>query len=160
MLADPLACADYFRGVRRRTIAAAQTLPPGAMDWAPRPGEFTAGDLLRHLAEAQRMYLRAYQGEGWHYAGHDRSLAPDKAAAVGLLEERQREFDAALRATDPQHLNTSRGDLAGRPLSGWRILMMLVEHEVHHRSQLTGYLTALGVQPPHIFGVGVEELPS
>ncbi len=160
MLSDPALFADYFAGVRRRTLAVAAALPEKAMDWAPREGEFTAGDILRHLAGAQRMYLGAFRGEGWHFPGHARSLAPDKAAALRLLEERQRAFDADLRVMPAAALRARQPDLAGRTLSAWRILMMLVEHEIHHRSQLTGYLSALGVASPHLFGVGVEDLPT
>lgn len=160
MLTDPALFADYFGGIRRRTLAVARALPEDLMDWRPRAGEFTAGDLLRHLAGVQRMYLGAFRGEEWRYPGHDRSLAPDRASALSLLEEAQREFDAALRATSAEALKARRTDLAGRPFSAWRLLMMLVEHEVHHRSQLSSYLSELGVAPPHLFGVGVEELPA
>lgn len=104
MISDAGLFADYFAGVRRRTLSAARALPDEAMDWGPRPGEFTAGDILRHLAAAQRMYLSAFRGEGWRYPGHDRSLAPDRAAALVLLEDRQRELDALL----PQPSSLSR----------------------------------------------------
>lgn len=160
MLTSLIQFADYFAGVRRRTLVVASALPENAVDWAPRSGEFTAGDILRHLAAAQLMYLGAFFGKGWHYPGHRRHLAPDKAAAVHLLEERQREFDVALRSTSTEALSSQRADLAGRPLSAWRIVMMLVEHEIHHRSQLDTYLSELGILPPHLFGAGVEELPS
>jgi uncharacterized damage-inducible protein DinB len=36
--------------------------------------------------------------------------------------------------------------------------MAMTEHEIHHRSQLAMYLLLLGVKPPHIYGLGVEEL--
>lgn len=159
MISDAGLFADYFAGVRRRTLSAARALPDEAMDWSPRPGEFTAGDILRHLAAAQRMYLSAFRGEGWRYPGHDRSLAPDRAAALVLLEDRQRELDVLLRDTPAQALRARHPDLAGRPFSAWRLLLMMVEHEVHHRSQLDCYLSQLGVVPPHLFGLGVEELP-
>lgn len=160
MLTDLVSFADYFDGVRRRTMVVAAALPDGAVDWAPREGEFTAGDILRHLAASQRMYLGVFLGEGWHYPGHARPLAPNKAAILGLMEERQREFDAALRAAPPAALCARRADLRGRSFSAWRALMMLVEHEVHHRSQLDSYLSELGVVPPQLYGVGVEELPA
>jgi uncharacterized damage-inducible protein DinB len=34
----------------------------------------------------------------------------------------------------------------------------MTEHEVHHRSQLASYLTWMGVEPPDIFGLGVEDV--
>ena len=36
-------------------------------------------------------------------------------------------------------------------LSGWRILMMLLEHEVHHRSQIDTYSGLEGWDVPQIY---------
>ncbi len=160
MISDAGLFADYFGGVRRRTLVVAKALPEDAMDWSPMAGEFTAGDILRHLAGAQQMYWNAFLGEGWRYPGHDRALASDKSSALALLEGRQRELDALLRDTPAQVLRMRHPDLAGRPFSAWRLLLMMVEHEVHHRSQLDCYLSQLGVTPPHLFGAGVEDLPA
>jgi len=40
----------------------------------------------------------------------------------------------------------------------WRLLLAMVEHEVHHRSQLASYLTWMGLEAPDIFGLGVEDV--
>jgi uncharacterized damage-inducible protein DinB len=34
----------------------------------------------------------------------------------------------------------------------------MVEHEVHHRSQLAAYLTQMGVEPPQIYGLTIEDI--
>jgi uncharacterized damage-inducible protein DinB len=36
--------------------------------------------------------------------------------------------------------------------------MAMVEHEIHHRSQIAMYLSLMGVPPPHIYGLGVEDV--
>jgi uncharacterized damage-inducible protein DinB len=36
--------------------------------------------------------------------------------------------------------------------------MAMIEHEIHHRSQLAVYLSLLGVEPPQIYGLGVEDV--
>ena len=43
-------------------------------------------------------------------------------------------------------------------LSGWRILMMLVEHEVHHRSQIDTYAGMQGWDVPQIYGRTREQI--
>ena len=43
-------------------------------------------------------------------------------------------------------------------LAGWRVLMMLVEHEVHHRSQIDTYAGLNRWSPPDIFGMSAEGL--
>ncbi len=45
-----------------------------------------------------------------------------------------------------------------RPVRAWRLLLAMVEHEVHHRSQLASYLTWMGLEAPDIFGLGVEDV--
>ena len=40
---------DYFERVRERTKRVAAVIPPEHLEWAPRPGAFSFGDLLRHL---------------------------------------------------------------------------------------------------------------
>ena len=44
------------------------------------------------------------------------------------------------------------------PLSGWRILMMMTEHEVHHRSQIDAYAGLQGWPVPDIFDRSAESV--
>jgi uncharacterized damage-inducible protein DinB len=47
---------------------------------------------------------------------------------------------------------------AARPVRAWRLLLAMVVHEVHHRSQLASYLTWMGLEAPDTFGLGVEDV--
>ena len=49
-------------------------------------------------------------------------------------------------------------DTPGRALSGWRLLMMMLEHEVHHRSQIDTYAGLEGWPVPDIFGRSAESI--
>jgi uncharacterized damage-inducible protein DinB len=49
-------------------------------------------------------------------------------------------------------------DTPGSTLSGGRILMMLIEHEVHHRSQIDGYAGLQGWPVPDIFNRSAERI--
>lgn len=53
-----------------------------------------------------------------------------------------------LQALDDARLQQPLADLDGRPQKAWVFLMMMVEHEIHHRSQLDCYLAEAGVEPP------------
>ena len=45
-------------------------------------------------------------------------------------------------------------------IEAWRRVMGgLIEHEVHHRSQLCEYLSANGIEPPPLYGLHAEDLP-
>ena len=45
-------------------------------------------------------------------------------------------------------------------LSGWRLLMMMTEHDIHHRSQIDTYAGLNGWDVPHIYGRSAEHINS
>lgn len=45
-------------------------------------------------------------------------------------------------------------------LSGWRVLMMMVEHDIHHRSQIDTYAGVNGWPVPDIYGRSAETIGS
>ena len=47
---------------------------------------------------------------------------------------------------------------AGNPITTWKWLRAMCEHEIHHRGQLYTYLGVLGVETPPLFGLTSEEL--
>ncbi|MCP4356861.1 MAG: DinB family protein, partial [Chloroflexi bacterium] len=63
-----------------------------------------------------------------------------------------------LRTLSDTELYQSRPTLNSRPVKAWRLLMAMVEHEVHHRSQLAVYLALMGVESPQIYGLGIEDI--
>ena len=152
--------ADYFDGVRRRTVGFVRTVPPDMIDWAPKPGEYTCGDIVRHLAASEAMFTGVVTDGVWRYGGHDRALAASLDDTLALLEARHAAARRALAAAPHGALAEERPALepGGRPIRGWRVLMAMCEHEVHHRSQLASYLTVMGVEAPDVFGLGVEDV--
>jgi uncharacterized damage-inducible protein DinB len=46
----------------------------------------------------------------------------------------------------------------GAPITVWKWMRAMVEHEIHHRSQLYVYLGMIGVATPPIFGLTSEEV--
>src|SRR5687768_7507078 len=55
----------YFEGVRRRTWTAVDLVTPALLEWRPRAGEFTCGDIVRHLAGAERFYVTKVLDDRW-----------------------------------------------------------------------------------------------
>jgi uncharacterized damage-inducible protein DinB len=150
--------ADYFAGIRRRTLAFARTIPADRLGWSPRPGEFTCGELVRHLAAAEQMFVGAVVEGRWRYPGHAHDPAQPLGALIAELEAGHAAALQRLRALDDAALAQPRPTLNGPPAKAWRLLMALVEHEIHHRSQLALYLALMGVEPPQIYGLGVEDV--
>ena len=149
--------ARYWDGVRRRTWAAVDRVGPELLDWAPRPGEMTCGEIVRHLAGAERFFMTKVV-EDRFTEDLDPGPALGHAETRARLESVHREEMARLAGLDDGALASPRRDLDGAAVKAWRFLMAMVEHEVHHRSQLDRHLALAGVEPPQIFGRRMEDV--
>lgn len=151
------ALIEYTSNGQGRTYSVIERIEDAHLLWRPAPGEFTTGELVIHILNARLMNLKAIQTGRIRYPGH--VLAPGATAAdVRRLALRTGKktvavlLDADLEAIIPNS--------AGPPFPAWRrVLGGLIEHETHHRSQLCSYLSALGAEPPGLFGLRVEDLP-
>jgi uncharacterized damage-inducible protein DinB len=149
---------DYFGSIRRRTVNYVRTLPPEQMEWAPKVGELSCGEIVRHLAAAEQMFVGAAVEGQWLYPGHEREAQNSLEALIARLETGHAAAMSRLRNMSDAELSQSRPTLNGPPVKAWRLLLAMVEHEVHHRSQLAVYLALMGVEPPQIYGLGVEDV--
>ena len=79
---------------------------------------------------------------------------------VPELEASALELVSGLRQTPDDWLQRRVAAIDGSDatLSGWRALMNLVEHEVHHRSQVDTYAGLNGWNVPQIFNRTAEEV--
>ena len=147
----------YVGSVHARTHEALGLLGDGALAWRPAAAEFSTGELVMHIIHTRLMNLDAIQQKRQRYRGHEvpagttaqdlrkLSLRSGKKVIAGLVDA-----DFALPVP-----NTSSGSSPA-----WqRVVAGFIEHEVHHRSQLCSYLTAMGIEPPALYGLHAEELP-
>ena len=158
MISSVQAFINYFASVRRRTLTYVRTIPADQVDWSPKPGELTCGDLVRHVASAERMFTTVALGGAWHDGGHHADGARTLQDAIQHLEQTHSEATAALQKMSDADLDEPRPSLQGPPAKAWRWLMAMVEHEVHHRSQIATYLALMGVEPPQIYGLKIEDI--
>jgi uncharacterized damage-inducible protein DinB len=149
---------DYFDGIRRRTLHFIDAIPADRIDWFPSDGEFSFGDLIRHLAASEAMFIGASVNGKWRYAGHKIQEKQERDVAITLLKSTHQEAMKKLGILSDSVLHESRPSLTGQEVKTWRLLMAMVEHEVHHRSQIAMYLTLIKIKPPHIYGLGVEDV--
>jgi uncharacterized damage-inducible protein DinB len=148
----------YFESVRRRTLNFCGAVPESQIDWAPRPGEFTCGDIVRHLAASEQMFAMVALTGRWFYPGHERGLGADLRGALAYLDASHTSAVASLGAMSDEALADSREVIRGRPIKIWRVLMLMAEHEIHHRSQIGSYLSLMGVESPQLYGLHLEEV--
>jgi len=147
----------YFEGIRRRTWLAVDRVTPELLDWSPKAGELTCGEIVQHLAGAERFFVTRVAEDCWTgdlEPGPRLGLEAARARLAAVHEAEMRR----LRALPDARLQAPLTDLEGARVTAWRFLMAMVEHEVHHRSQLDSYLTLAGAEPPQLYGYRYEEV--
>jgi len=150
---------SYFASVRRRTRAVAECIPEERLEWAPAPGRFTSGDLVRHIAASERwMWAENVVGRPSRYPGHGAELASGKEAVLRYLEKMHAEALALFGGLTPDDLRGSCRTVGGVDLTVWRWLRLMVEHEIHHRGQLYEVLALAGVDTPPLYGLTESEV--
>src|SRR3954452_2421340 len=113
MITDIPSFIGYFDGIRRRTLHFARTLPPDQLDWAPSPVEFTCGDLIRHLAAGEQMFVGAVAGGRWFYPGHAGAPGDTLDSLLAALEASHAAAMAQLRTVPDSALRAPRASLDG-----------------------------------------------
>ena len=137
----------------------ARCIPPDKIDWTYASGKFTLGDILRHLAVAERyMWAENVQGRPARYTTHGKELADgyeNVIAFVDRLHSESMEIFARLTDEDLQRKCKTPDDA---PITTWKWLRLMPEHEIHHRGQIYLYLAMLGVKTPPLYGLTSEEV--
>lgn len=149
----------WFEAVNRRAMRDVGALPDAADGWRPPAGEgenaWDINTLVGHMASSRLYFASAYRGEGWltppppdvsRREAWLPALAGSMAALRGALEATP---DAWLARKVPMI------DTEGA-ISGWRLLLMMAEHDIHHRSQIDTYAGLNGWDVPQIYGRTAE----
>lgn len=151
----------YFEGVNRRAIRDIAALPPEADGWTPATGDgenaWSINKLIGHMAGSRLYFASAYCGTGW--------ISPpppdvsSRAKWLPALESGYAEFRAKLEGTPDSWLER-RIDMidSDATLPGWRLLLMMMEHDIHHRSQIDTYAGINGWDVPQIYNRSAETI--
>lgn len=150
---------EYWESVFGRTTRLLRRVPPDKIEWSHSPGRWTIGDIARHLVNIERdMYAETVAGRPSRYAGHGREYADGFAAVMAFRDDRHAESTAIFAALTPERLAGKSMTPDRTPITTWKWLRAMVEHEAHHRGQLYLMLGMLGVQTPPIYGLTEEEV--
>ncbi len=150
---------DYFDKVHQRTTRVVKCIPPNKIDWSFRDGKFTLGDLARHIAAANRyIFAETIQGKPSRYAGCGKELAPSFDDILAFTERLHRECVEIFSRITPVELNGKCTTPDGAPITTWKWMRSMVEHEIHHRGQIYIYLALLEVPSPPLYGLTSEQV--
>jgi uncharacterized damage-inducible protein DinB len=150
---------DYFGKIRQRTMRVVACIPPDKIEWRAAPDKFTLGDLARHIAATERnVFVECACGGCNRYAGCGRELVEGRDEVVRFMERMHNESMNMLAQLSDDQLQRKCQSADGTPMTTWKLLRSMVEHEVHHRGELYAYLGVLGIRVPPLFGLTSEQL--
>ena len=150
---------DYYAKIRERTRRVVALIPPDRLEWAPREGAWSFGDLVRHLGAIERwMFAENVSGRPSRYPGHGRELADGYEAVLAYFDQMHREAMEIFAALTPEALQARCTTPGGASMPAWKWLRAMVEHEIHHRGQIYLMLGLIGVPTPPLYGLTSEEV--
>src|SRR5262249_15172734 len=123
---------QYFGNIRERTLRVARCIPPDRIDWAPRDGQFTLGDFLRHLAVTERyMWAETVNGRQSRYTSHGKEFGATLDEVMALMERLHAESLPLFTKLSDQDLQKKCKTPGGTEISTWKWLRAMTEHEAH-----------------------------
>ncbi len=153
----------YFEGVNRRAMRDVAALPPQAEGWKPDTGEgekaWSINTLVGHMCGSRLYFASAYLANGWISPP-----PPDVSSRDRWVPALQASFDQfrdLLAGTPAAYLERRVAMIdSDGALAGWRILLMMMEHDIHHRSQIDTYAGLNGWDVPQIYNRSAETIGS
>src|SRR5436309_632369 len=135
MLASVDAFLRYFETVHRRTVRDVAALPSEGATWRA-PGDlgeglWSLGEIVGHLAASRHLFTGAFAGDGWHVPEPEPGFDPRQQATwVQALESSLARIQQRLAGAPADWLErrVESMDHAAQ-IQGWRVLLLLVEHE-------------------------------
>jgi len=150
-----LELAEWSRAVRESSLKRLRAVPAGSENWRPVANAMSFGDLAHHIVEADEWLFRKLEA---------RTLAPivGHAGAVTITAREQyldllreieqvgtRRSQLIARLTDEQLRERVEDRRFGGEVTVWWILVRgNIDHEIHHRGQISAYLRMAGINAP------------
>ncbi|MDC8103466.1 MULTISPECIES: DinB family protein [Chryseobacterium] len=150
---------DYYEKVRSRTLRLLEVIQPEHLDFSYKPGKFTVGDQIRHIAAIERyMYGETIAGRRSAYQGCGKELADGYDNILKYFNEMHRQTIDIISRLSDEDLYKKCLTPANQEITIWKWLRAMLEHEIHHRGELYIYLNLLDVKTPQIYGFSAEEV--
>lgn len=162
-------CAPYVAEMEQEAAATRkllERLPPDRLTWTPHPKSQTLGQLAMHVASTPAIVTRMLAVDTLDASTVD--FRPAQPASVAEIRAR---FEASLEGAKATLSGWGERDLKtvwrmqkdGKDLmaapKGALLRMLVLNHHVHHRGQLTVYLRLLDVPLPSVYGPSADDNP-
>lgn len=140
---------EHLERYRATTLQVFDLVEDPDLSWRPAPDRFSLGQQLLHIAQAEDRFAHGLFEGDWSY---ERVRLPTKVPSRDELKAFFHEVRAYTRsklaALEPADLAriVSTPDMPEFTLRSY--LWFILEHELHHRGQVWGYLRTMGHTPP------------
>ena len=125
---------------------AASAVPDSSYGYKPVATVRSFGQLIAHVADAQRMFCATVLGESAPKEGELEKTLTSKADLVKALDESTRYCTRAYEG--PQARFAGTVEFFGKPRSKASLLVMNVMHDYEHYGNIVTYMRMLGMVPP------------
>lgn len=143
-----LEISPYWRGVQDDIVRIVGLIPEDKMHWTPKEDLWNSRGILIHIADARDRWLSDLPG-----AVHDGDPYPNIWTTVRTAEDLARELERTFARVERFLRNP--GQLAASYEETWDgktwtnpghwIAYHLLEHDIHHRTELMQRLALLGI---------------
>lgn len=158
-----LADLDHEIASTRKVL---KQVPEAHLDYAPHGKSMKLGKLAHHLTEVTQLGWLVITTNELDFAAPSPPKPPAATTAAGFLEE----FDAAVALLKSELSKTTDAHLSepwvmrsgaqvwmNMPRLTW-LRVMITNHLVHHRAQLTLYYRMLDLPMPGMYGPSADEM--
>jgi uncharacterized damage-inducible protein DinB len=129
----------------RYVLAAAEQMPEAEYGFKPTPEVRSFGQLVGHVANAQRMICSAAMGESAQ-GGQDAEEITEKAALIEALRASNAVCERAYGQSDQSALEMVR--LFGQERTRLSALILNAAHNFEHYGNIVTYMRIKGMVPP------------
>ncbi|MFZ0534105.1 MAG: DinB family protein [Anaerolineales bacterium] len=136
---------SHWEQVRADLVATIDMFNEDELTFVPFKGSWSAGQIMLHIADCENYWLHwvvRQEIEQWKY--YDFTDHPTKPAIEDVLEGTRKKTIAFLDSLDECDLDTVYKTPEGQAFTLRWIIWHVLEHEIHHRGELSLALGLLG----------------
>ncbi len=145
--------AEFSNAVRTSTIKRLQLIPAGKENWKISPGAMSSADIAFHLIQTDDWLFKKIELKDLESIKGDTGAVEIKTRNnyLELIEELnnsgKKRAGFILSLDDKAFQEQIYDDRFGKEVSVWWIIVRgNLDHEIHHRGQLSSYLRAIDTQ--------------
>lgn len=144
----PSTIFSHWKRIREGLIETVDKFDQSQLDFTPFDGSYSAARIMLHIADAEEgwfQYVIGKKYEQWpsHFTVENYPTLADIKSVLEQVHRETEDFLDSLGESDLERIINTPWDEA-IPL-GW-IIWHVLEHEVHHRGELSLILGMLGVE--------------